>query len=122
MPITINLCTVPGSIELHGSYASKTLEVFGGSLAQEAVAVTTVTDVRAAVQAFGQRVRAAHPNASFLVSISIRRGDRKPRGYDATYLQNGFGQEDFLRVVDKRPTPAAEPSNAGADATASPAA
>lgn len=114
MSVTINLCTVPGFIEHHGSYASKTLEVFGGSLAQETVAVTTVTDIRAAVQAFAKRVRAAHPNASFMVSILLRRGDRKPRSYDATYLHNGFGQEDFMRVVDKHTTLAAEPADAGA--------
>lgn len=114
MPVTLNLCTVPGFIEHHGSYASKTLEVFGGSLAQETVAVTTVTDIRTAVQAFAKRVRAAHPSASFMVSISLRRGDRKPRGYDTTYLQNGFGQEDFMHVVDKYKTLAAEPSDAGA--------
>lgn len=54
------------------------------------------------MQAFGQRVRAQHPDRSFQVSISMRKGDRKPRGYDAAYLNNGFGQEDCLRTVDKR--------------------
>jgi len=122
MSVTIDLCTIPGSIERHGSYASKTLDVFGGSLAQEAVAISTVTDIRAAVQTFGQRVRAAHPNASFQVYISMRKGERKPKGYDATYLRNGFGQEDFMRVVDKRTTPATEPSETGGDAAVSPAA
>lgn len=122
MPATINLCTVPGSIERHGNYATTTLEVFGESLAREAVVVGTVADVSAAVQTFGQRVRKAHPNASFLVSILIRRGDRKPKGYDATYHQNGFGQENFMHVVVKRTTPATEPSTAGAAAPASTAA
>ena len=121
MPATIILSTVPGSIERHDSYTSKLMEICGASLARETVAITTVMDIRAAVQAFGQRVRAAHPDASFQVSISIRKGDRKPRGYDATYRQNGFGQEDFMRVADKRTKPAAEPSDASAAAPASPA-
>lgn len=33
--------------------------------------------------------------------------DRKPNGYDTACLRNGFGQEDHLRVVDKRTAPAA---------------
>lgn len=122
MPATITLSTVPGSIERHDGYTSKLMKICGTSLARETVAITTVTDIRAAVQAFGQRVRAAHPDASFQVYISMRKGERKPKGYDATYLRNGFGQEDFMRVVDKRTTPATEPSETGADAAVSPAA
>lgn len=71
MPATINLSTVPGSIERGDRYDAKTLELFGPSLGREAVAVATSADVRIAVQAFGARVRAVHPDASFQVSISI---------------------------------------------------
>jgi len=114
MPVTITLSTVPGSIERGDHYSTMTFELLGTSLARTSVTVATVADIRIAVQAFGQGVRAAHPNASFLVSISVRKGDRKPRGFDAAYTGNGFGQEDFMRVVDKRTKPAAEPSDASA--------
>ncbi len=106
MPATINLRTIPGSIERGDRHDAKTLELFGPSLGQDSVAVATVADVRAAVQAFGGRMRAAHPDASFMVSVSVRKGDRKPNGFDAGSLNNGFGQEDHLRVVDKRSAPA----------------
>ena len=58
------------------------------------------------MQAFGAHIRAAHPDASFLVSVSVRKGDRKPNGYGTAALNNGFGQENFLHVVDKRTTQA----------------
>jgi hypothetical protein len=123
MPATINLSTIPGCIERCDSYSMRTMELFGPSLGRETVAVATVADIRAAVQAFGQRVRAVHPDSSFQVSICVRRGDRKPRGYDAAYLNNGFGQEDYLHTVDKRKAAAtAEPTNVGAACQAADAA
>jgi len=118
MPATINLSTVSGSIERHDGYTSRHMELCGTPLGRDTATVATVAEVRTAVQAFGQRVRAAHPDASFMVSISVRRGDRKPRGYDKAYLGNGFGQEDFIRVTDLLTKPASEPSDAGAAAPA----
>ena len=114
MPATINLRTIPGSIECGDRYDAKALDLFGPSLGQESAAVATVTDVRAAVQAFGARLRAANPDASFMVSVSVRKGDRKPNGYDTACLRNGFGQEDHLRVVDKRTVPAVPAASSAA--------
>ena len=106
MPATINLRTIPGSIERGDRYDAKTLDLFGPSLGQESVAVATVADLRIAVQACAACLRAAHPDASFMVSVSLRKGDRKPNGYDTGSFNNGFGQEDHLRVTDKRTAPA----------------
>lgn len=114
MPATINLRTIPGSIERGDRYDAKTLDLFGPSLGQESIAVATVADVRAAVQAFGAHLRAAHPDASFMVSVSIRKGDRKPNGYDTACLRNGFGQEDHLRILDKRTAPAVATASSAA--------
>jgi len=71
-----------------------------------------VPDIKAAVARFGAKVRAEHPEASFYVSVRLAKGSRKPNGYDAASNRNGFGQDDFLRVEDKRtkpPTPADAP-------------
>ena len=122
MPVTIDLDTVIGAIERGDSITMKRLEYAGTSLGRETVKVSTVADIRAAVQAFGARVRAAHPHASFMVSISIRRGDRKPNGYDRSYPRNGLGQEDFLHVLDKRTVTAVNATKADAVPTASDAA
>ncbi len=108
MPVTIILSTIPGFIERCDGYSMRTMQLFGPSLGREAVAVATVTDIRTAVQAFGQRVRATYLDASFMISVSMRKGDRKPRGFDAAYARNGFGEEDFMLAVDKCTKPAPE--------------
>ncbi len=118
MPVTITLSTIPGSIERCDGYSTRTMQLLGPSLGREAVAVATVTDIRTAVQAFGQRVRAVHPDASFMISVSMRKGDRKPRGFDAAYASNGFGEEDFMLAVDKRTKPAPELAEAVSAASA----
>jgi len=122
MPATINLSTISGSVERNDHSRAMILEICGTPLGRETVTIATVAELRTAVQAFGARVRAVHPDASFLVSISIRKGYRKPRGYDAAYHGNGFGQEDFLHVTDKRTKPPVEPTAATAGAAASTAA
>ena len=38
--------------------------------------------MREGVAAFGARVRGDHPAVSFYISMSVRKGDRKPRGFD----------------------------------------
>ena len=102
MPATIILETIPGSVERGDRCSMRRLDIAGTSLGRKAVTVSNVAEVRAAVQAFGARLRAAHPDASFMVSISIRKGDRKPHGWNKGYLANGFGQMQFLQVVDRR--------------------
>ncbi len=114
MPATINLNTFPGHIEEYDGSRSKIIEILGHELGRETVSVSTVAELRAAVQAFGVRLRATHPDASFMVGISVRAGQRKPNGYDWAYLSNGFGQDDFLRVIDKRTAAVAEPPRAAA--------
>ena len=107
MPVTVTLATVPGKLTREDSYSSKTIELFGLSLAAETLtAVSTVPDIKAAVARFGAKVRAAHPDASFYVSVRLAKGHRKPNGYDAAARRNGFGQDDFMRVEDRRTQPA----------------
>jgi len=115
MSATINLSTMPGHIEDCDGYRVKTMQLGGAPLGREAVTVSTVADIAAAVQAFGTRVRAVHPDSSFRVLISMKGSDRKPRGYDRAYLNNGFRQEDFLRVVNPLPQATAIPADIGRD-------
>ena len=107
MPVTTTLSTVPGKLTREDGYTSKTVELFGPSLAAETLtAVSTVPDIKAAVARFGAKVRAAHPDASFYVSVRLARGHRKPNGYDDAARRNGFGQDDFMQVEDRRTQPA----------------
>ena len=119
MAVTITLSTVPGTMNQEDYGTSKTLELLGPSLGTETLpALLTVADIRAAVARFGARIRAEHPKASFWVSVSLAKGNRKPNGYDASSRGNGLGQEDFMHVTNRRtktPAPAgAQPGEAGA--------
>ena len=107
MPATLNLTTMPGSIEHHDKYSSHLVQLGAGSLGRESVVVTTVADVRIAVKRFGDHMHAEHPDASFAISVTFRKGDRKPRGFDDAHKNGGLGQHAFMRVVDKRTTAAA---------------
>lgn len=118
MPVTVTLSTVPGTLTRERGYTSKTIELFGPSLATETTgAVSTVPDIKAAVACFGAKVRAAHPNASFYISVRLAKGNRKPNGFDAAANRNGFGQDEFLHVEGGRTKP-----DAPADASVSPVA
>ena len=103
MPVTITLSTVPGKLTRERGYITKTIELFGPSLATETVpAVGNVAQIKQAVARFGAKVRADHPNESFYVSVRLQKGARKPNGYDAASSRNGFGQDDFLHVEEGR--------------------
>jgi len=103
MPVIVTLATVPGHRTLEDYGTSKTISVMGDSLGHERLpSVSNVAEIRAAVARFGAKVRAAHPEASFYVSVRLATGQRKPNGYDAACRGNGLGQEDFMRVTDRR--------------------
>jgi hypothetical protein len=103
MPVTITLSTVPGKLTRERGYTTKTIELFGPSLATETMpAIGNVAQIKEAVTRFGAKVRAGHPNESFYVSVRLQKGTRKRNGFDAASSHNGFGQDDFLHVEDGR--------------------
>jgi hypothetical protein len=112
MAATITLTAVPGHIEQHAGYSTKTVEICGRELARTTKPVATVGDVRDAVRAFGTAIRARDPQGSFAILVGVRRGDRKPRGFDVAQRGNGFGQDDFLLARDERPEQADVPAAA----------
>ena len=105
MAATITLTAVPGHIEQHAGYRAKTVEFCSRELARITMPARTVGEVREAVRAFGSAIRARQPDASFAILVGVRRGDRKPAGFDTAQRGNGFGQDDFLRVADRRAAP-----------------
>ena len=106
MPITITLRTVPGRLEKHRGYISRILEPFGPSLGTETLEVEAkISVIATAVANFGKFISDAHPDASFGIVVNLKRGQRKPDGFDAAYDRNGFGQDDHMRVIDKDVAP-----------------
>lgn len=113
MAVTITLSTLPASLTREDGWTSKKIELLGRSLGREILpTIGSVADIKDAVASFGAKMRVEHPDASFYVSVNLAKGRRKPRGYDDATRTNGFGQDDFMHVADKRTKPV--PSDAHA--------
>lgn len=104
MPVTIKLTTMPGTKEQGPHYTTRTFDLFGPSLGLEQITVQRTDQVAAAVRAFGERVRAEHPDASFTILLRVAKGQRKPPGYDAAEKAGAFGEDAFMQVVEDRST------------------
>ncbi len=106
MAVTLTLSTAPATAAREKYGTSMSLDLFGPSLGTETfLVVSTVAEIKGAVARFGAKMRAAHPEESFYVSVSLAKGSRKPNGYDAARRGNGLGQEDFVRITDRRTDP-----------------
>lgn len=98
MPTTIRLSTTPGVIRNASGYAMLVLDLFGPSMAHRDVTVRRTDEIAPVVQAFGEYVRAAHPEASFKIDVLVAKGQRKPPGFDAARKSGAFGDVAFLRT------------------------
>ena len=98
MPTNIRLTTMPGKIRKGRIGDALVLDILGSSLGQQDITIRKPAEVTPAVRAFGERIRAEHPNASFMVNISIRKGERKPPGYDAAEKAGLFNDRAFMHV------------------------
>ena len=102
----IILSAYPGHRVRENGYTSTVIGLsVGGGSPQRRLTVEGLGGITRAVAEFGRDVLAANPGASFDISISIAKGQRKPRGFDDTGKAGTFGHQAFLR------------ENAGDDAT-----
>jgi hypothetical protein len=101
MPATIIITVVPGHLEAGRGYTSKVVEILGWELGSDRKLIRTVADARAEIAAFGERVRNAYPDASFAILVSVARGDRKPRGFDAAHRNGELGEDAFLLLRER---------------------
>ncbi len=98
MPTLIRLTTMPGKIQRGRLYDALVLELFGDSLGQEDISISKPAEIAPAVRAFGERIRAAYPDASFKINVTVRKGQRKPPGYDAAEKACDFKDRAFMHV------------------------
>jgi hypothetical protein len=95
---TIRLSANPGRKRVEHGYSSTEIAFrIGGSTPTRTVHVSSLGEISTAVAHFGKDVLAANPEASFILLVSLAKGQRKPRGFDAADKTRQFGQEAFLR-------------------------
>ncbi|GBQ67962.1 hypothetical protein AA15237_0282 [Komagataeibacter xylinus NBRC 15237] len=60
----------------------------------------TLADLTKAVTLYGDRIATDHPGRSFSIGVHIRRGDRKPRGFDTAYRSGALGTDKWIVTVE----------------------
>lgn len=95
---TIRLAAYPGRKNVEcGCTSTEIAFALGGSTPTRTMQIARLDDITCAVAAFGGDLRKADPEASFMISVNVAKGQRKPRGFDAADKANEFGQNAFLR-------------------------
>lgn len=57
-------------------------------------------DLTKAVTLYGEKIAADHPGRSFSIGVHIRRGDRKPRGFDTACRSGELGTKKWVVTVE----------------------
>lgn len=100
---TITMTALPGHHEQEPGrpYTMMVIEVMGTCLGRTRTEAKSLDQVRTLVETFGKDVAANHPGRSFIVSVSVAKGSRKPAGFDAANRRNGLGEEAWMKTVTK---------------------
>ena len=93
---TLCLSAHPAHLIRRGTQDVPIMDGCGRETAREEAQITVLAEVTAAIAASGTRVRDAGPGTSFLVSVTLQADGRKPRGFDAAYLDGSLGHLTFL--------------------------
>ncbi len=97
---TLCLSAHPAHLIRRGTQDVPIMDGCGRETTREEAQITVLAEVTAAIAAFGARVRGAAPGTSFLVSVTLQADGRKPRGFDAAYLDGSLGHLAFLHRRD----------------------
>lgn len=107
---TMTMTAIPGHDEREPGrpYMMTVIELLGTCLGRGRAEAKNLDQIRALVKTFGEGVAIQHPDRSFMVSVSVAKGSRMPRGFDAANSRNGLGQETWMQTITK-----ADPMNPG---------
>ena len=101
---TIIMSAIPGHREpVSGSGFSVTvLQIMGERLGHDRGEARSLDQIKALVKGVGERIAEQHSERSFLVLVSVAKGSRKPGGFDAADKRNAFGQDHWMKTIEKR--------------------
>ncbi len=100
---TITMTALPGHHEQQPgcAYTATVIEIMGTCLGRTRAEAKALDQVRALVKTFGEGVAAQHPDKSFMVSVGVAKGSRKPAGFDEANKRNGLGEQAWMKTIDK---------------------
>ncbi len=82
-------------------YKITVVELLGTSLGRIRVEAKTLIEIAGLVKTFGDEVAKQHPEASFMVSISVAKGSRKPNGFDDADRRHQLGHDTWMKTIYK---------------------
>ncbi|MCX2567449.1 hypothetical protein OQ496_13430 [Acetobacter suratthaniensis] len=85
--------------------SSTSMELLGNFYPAQDIVATRLDQIRSAVIEYGARVAADRPQESFMVMITVPRGQRRPAGFEAAYREGSLGTNDWMHEIFKRPLP-----------------
>ncbi|WP_051543385.1 hypothetical protein [Acetobacter papayae] len=81
------------------------MELLGNFYPAQDIVATRLDQIRSAVIEYGARVAADRPQESFMVMITVPRGQRRPAGFEAAYREGSLGTNAWMHEIFKRPLP-----------------
>ncbi|MFT8815961.1 MULTISPECIES: hypothetical protein [Acetobacter] len=82
---------------------STSMELLGNFYPAQDIVVNRLDQIRSAVTSYGERVAADRPQQSFMIMISVPRGQRRPAGFEAAYRDGSLGTAAWLHEISKNP-------------------
>ena len=96
---TIILSAYPGRRTVAEGYSTTEIRMsLSDAPPRRRLTVAGLDGIARAVAEFGRDVQAANPGASFSISVSLPKGQRKPRGFDEAEKAGMFGDHAFLQT------------------------
>ena len=85
--------------------SSTSMELLGNFYPAQDIVATRLDQIRSAVIEYGARVAADRPQESFMVMITVPRGQCRPAGFEVAYREGSLGTNAWMHEIFKRPLP-----------------
>lgn len=102
---SFTLSAVPATAKREGYFTSTNMALLSHLGERRVVEAKSVEGLKPHILSFGRDTAALNPGRSFKVMVSVNRGSRKPRGFDAAYDANQLGTTEWLETTIVDPVP-----------------
>lgn len=99
------LSATPATAKREGYFTSTTMALMSHLGERRIVEAKSVDGLKPLILSFGRDTALRHPGRSFKVMVTVNRGSRKPRGFDAAYDSQTLGTSEWLETTIADPVP-----------------
>ncbi|MFT9366020.1 MAG: hypothetical protein ABF572_10785 [Gluconobacter sp.] len=99
------LSATPATAKREGYFTSTTMALMSQLGERRIVEAKSVDGLKPLILSFGRDTALQHPGKSFKIMVTVNRGSRKPRGFDAAYDSEALGTSEWLETTVADPVP-----------------